>query len=386
MSRKSSEASNDNIPLDNIYQSEEVFIPPQNPNHNTNILELIKIKEDGSPIDLKKIQEKCYHGLDECPPEERVYAWLILTQVFPLQPEEWEQLKKDRTTQYFDYVDLFKMTGYEEKFFPNTAETTNFGVSNNDLMELIHGDVIRTSHHIQFLPFPDQDAPEPESEEDILMPYHEQIRRIERILYIFASLNRTISYLQGFNELCTVLYYAYSSALSVFDDQKDMMEAFVFYSFQSLLASTKLNELFTTQDKSSLIHNRMAEFMQILKRHRPKTYKIIRKHDIHPLCFCFRWLNMLFAQDYMMPSLMLIWDSLMAHFHELVDYANYIAVAQVKMTEHTLDPNDYVQTITSLQRNIAENIQPLLFWAKKYWDEDHEGGKKSILSLFKKLL
>ena len=341
--------------------------------------------DDGDLININQIQNLCSKGLDECPVEDRTVAWLVLIGVFDLNPNNWEDLKMRRKEEYFDYVNLFKMDGYEKRIFPNTADPINFEVENGSLMELIHGDIVRTSHHIQFLPFPDQNAPESELEDDILMPFHEQMRRLERILYIFASLNRTISYLQGFNELCTVLYYAFSSSIEFFHNDLNEMEAFVFYAFQSLMASTKLNELFTTQDRSSLIHRRMDDFMSILKRHLPKTYKIVIKLDIHPLCFCFRWLTLLFAQDYMMPNLMLIWDSLMAHFHELVDYANYVAVSQVKMIENDLDINDYVITITTLQKIQIENVQGLLYWANEFWNEDHSENK-SILNLFKKMV
>lgn len=337
------------------------------------ILPLVQVKVDGSPINLEEIQEICSDGLDVCPPEDRVIAWLVLSRVYPLQPEEWKELREKRKNLYLEYIDLFGLKDYENRIYSNTTEQTQFDLSNNPLMELIHGDVIRTSHHIQFLPYPDPDAPEPEFPEDCLMPYHNQIRRLERLLYIFANLNPTISYLQGFNELSIVIYYAYSSAMDYFNNDFLLMEAFVFFTFQQLLASTKLNELFTTHDKSFMIHNRMNQFMEILKLHLPKSYHIITELDIHPLYFCFRWLNLLFAQDYLMPNLLLIWDSLMAHFHELVDYANYVAVAHVKMIENQLDIDDYNKTITALQKIQIEDIKTLLKWTKKYWNDDHNG-------------
>lgn len=341
------------------------------PPENFKILQLVQAKDDGSPIDIAQIQEICSNGLDCCPPEDRAVAWLVLTRVYPLQPEEWSNMREQRKSLYLQYIDLFGLKDYENRIYQNTTEETKFDLSNDSLMELIHGDVIRTSHHIQFLPFPDPDAPEPESPEDCLMPYHNQIRRLERILYIFASLNPTISYLQGFNELVTVIYYCYSSALEYFYNDFMLMESFVFYTFQQLLASTKLNELFTTHDSSFMIHNRMNEFMTILARHLPNSYQIITTLDIHPLYFCFRWLNLLFAQDYMMPNLLLIWDALMSHFHELVDYASYVAVAHVKMIEDQLDIDDYNKTITSLQKIQIEDVKSLLRYTNQYWNADH---------------
>ena len=358
------------------------------PQEKFTILPLVQVKDDGSPINLEEIQEICSYGLDVCPPEDRVIAWLVLARVFSIHPEEWNEIKEKRKNLYSEYIEMFGLKDYENRIYPNTTEQTQFDLSNNPLMELIHGDVIRTSHHIQFLPYPDPDAPEPESPDDCLMPYHNQIRRLERILYIFANLNQTISYLQGFNELSIVIYFTYSNAMNFFHNDFLLMEAFVFFTFQQLLASTKLNELFTTQEKSFMIHNRMNQFMEILKIHLPKPYHIITTLQIHPLFFCFRWLNLLFAQDYLMPNLLLIWDSLMSHFHELVDYANYVAVAHVKMIEDQLDIDDYNKTITALQKIQIEDIKTLLRWTKKFWNDDHNGKSESanaILNAFNAL-
>lgn len=350
---------------------------------NFRIFPLAQVQPDGSPIDLSAIQSICSHGLDECPPEDRAVAWLVLTHVYPSSPEEWPSFRDERIAQYKNYIDMLQLTGYENRIYPNTSEQSKFDLDNDELMELIHGDVIRTAHHLQFLPYADPDAPEPESPDDLLMPYHEQIRRMERILYVFSTLNRTLSYLQGFNELVIVIYYAYSLALNYFHDDFTEMEAFVFFTFQALMASTKLNELFTTQEHSCMIHNRLNEFMKVLQQHLPKTHKLITDLDIHPLCFCYRWLNLLFAQDYLMPNLMLIWDSIMSHFHELVEYNTYVAVAQVTMIEPLLTSDDQIEIITILQRTQVSNVQGLLYWANKFWDEDQK--KKTLLAPFSKL-
>ena len=345
------------------------------------ILPLVQVTADHDTIDLQQIKNLCSHGLDSCPPEDRAIAWLVLSHIFPPSPEDWTKIRQTTREQYLDYIDMVHMNGFENIIVDCTADTIDFpGIDNPDLLNLIHVDVLRTPHHITFLPFADNTV-KITKEEDQLLPYHTQMRRIERILYVFASMNRTVSYLQGFNELATVLYYAFSMALPYFSNDYNEMEAFVFASFQALYSSTKLSELYTTQDRSSLIHGRMAEFMKILERHLPKNANIIKNHNINPLLFCFRWINLLFAQEYMMPQLTLIWDALFSHFDDLVDYATYIACAHVKMIESGLDAEDYIKTMTTLQKSHVENVNALLDYAKKFWDADH----KMKFSLFDKL-
>ncbi|KAH0785473.1 TBC1 domain protein [Histomonas meleagridis] len=345
------------------------------------ILPLVQSTSEQDPINVELIQSICSKGLDECPPEDRVIAWLVLSGIYPKQPEDWPDVKTMRIAQYKDFISLFEMEGYEKRIIPNTTDLFDYGIPKSDLMEIIHGDVIRTSHHIIFLPYPDRTI-KSEDPEDILLPYHEQMRRLERILYIFACVNPTLSYVQGFNEICCVIYYAFSLGLPYFAGDFLAMEAFVFYTFQQLFAVTQISELFTTQDKSSLIHNQMKLFMEVLKRHLPNVANIINGLGIHPLCFCYRWLNLMFAQDYLMPNLLMIWDALFAHFNELIDYEKYVSVAQMKMIKNQIDNNDYVGTITALQRIEIEDVKLLLVYANQYWNEDHQEKKSIFTEIF----
>jgi hypothetical protein len=345
------------------------------------ILPLVQVTADLAPIDISQIHSLCERGLDECPPEDRAVAWLLLSGTFPLHPEEWPALRASRRDEYRSFVSEFSMTDYENRVLPNATEGALFEALDGRLMEVIHGDIVRTAHHIAFFPAPDHeiqlDDPDPS-----LLPFHTQMRRLERILYIFAQVNRTLSYLQGFNELVSVLFYAYSSALNFFNGDWFEVETFVFYTFQQMISVTKLQELFTTQDKSSFIHRRLAAFMAILKVHLPPIAKIIEGHNIHPLCFCFRWLNLLFAQEHMVPSLVLIWDALFAHFEEFVEYASYIAVAHVKMIESWMSEDDYLQTMTALQKAKVDDIKQLLNWGSIFWAKDHMEHRPVTLGVF----
>ena len=334
------------------------------------ILPLVQMREDGGEIDLAKIREVCAAGLDNNPPEDRLLAWLVLTGVFPTTPETWKDQRARLVNQYKDFVKLFGVDGYEQREFLNNTCVSEFGVPNNTLMELIHGDIIRTGHHIRYIPYADvRESPE---EDDELMPWHEHMRRIERILYIFANCNRTLSYMQGFNEIVAVLYYVLACGIVYFNCDWLELETFVFYMFQRLLAVTKLSELFTTQDQCSLIHGRMREFMALLKKHLPDAHEIISKHDIHPLHFCFRRMNLLFAQDQDIPGLVMLWDALFAHFPDIVDFVNYLMLGNVAIVKELLNKEDYAQTMAVLQKLRLCNSKKLLDDANKFWREDHQ--------------
>lgn len=334
------------------------------------ILPLTMMKEDSSPIDIKKIRNICMNGLDDCPPEDRCIAWLLLSRVFPKNPEKWIEYREKMDKAYKNLIKIFKLEGYENLIIPNTTLHYNFDVEDSQLMDLIHIDMVRTSHHIVFLPYPDHSVKQTDSK-DILLPYHQHMRRIERILYMFAKTNSSLSYLQGFNELITVIFYVLSSSLVYFGNDWLEVEAFSFYIFQEIFSTTRLIDLFTIKDQLDLVNERLSTFMNILEKHLPKAYKIIQDLGIHPLCYVFKWLNLLFAQDHLMPNLLLIWDDLFSHFEDILTFDYYIAVANIALIEKDLDPNSYSGTLSILQKTEINDIKQLLKVANKLWKEDY---------------
>jgi hypothetical protein len=323
-----------------------------------------------SLMDLNAISKICAQGLFECPPEDRLLAWLTLSGVLPRVPEKWAAFRTSAIAQYQDFIRVFEIDGYESRMFENTTDVCDFGLPDNRLMELIHGDVIRTHHHVRHFPSADLTIP---VDPDPLMPYHMHMRRMERILYVFANCNRTLSYMQGFHEIVAVLYYVSASAVSFFNYDWLALESTVFYTFQKLMGETTLSDLFTTTDHSSLIMVRMKQFMQILERHLPNVAMIVKRHKIHPIQFCYSKLNLVFAQDHELTGLVLLWDGLFAHFNEWVEFEFYIAIALLQMVEELLDPDDYCQTMVVLQKinGCANDPRKLLRVTNRLWQEDH---------------
>jgi hypothetical protein len=333
------------------------------------VLPLVQMKEDGSPIEISGIRALCSRGLDNNPPEDRLLAWVVLSGVLNRSPETWGDQRADMVSQYSDFCRAFGIDDWESKMFENSTAVFDFGLSNNSMMELIHCDIIRTGHHIMRFPSPDSIVPD--DPDDVLVPYHFHMRRLERLLYIFGSCNRTVSYMQGFNEIAAVLYYVYSNALIFFNNDWFELEVFVFYTFQRMLSATRLNELFAVQDQSSLIMGLMKEFMALLQSHLPLAHAIIERHHIHPLHFSYRKLNLCFAQDHDIPGLISLWDALFAHFDHFVEFEIYLMVANIRMVEELLDAEDYSQTLIALQKLRVCDARMMLRYADQFWKVDH---------------
>jgi hypothetical protein len=326
---------------------------------------------DGVTADLDTIRSLCSSGLESCPPEDRAIAWLLLSRVFPPNTSQFESTMAAQRSMYEVFVSDFGLVGWELRTFPRPTEDLHFDVPNERLMFTIHGDVVRTPHHAVF--FPPSNLPDESADPlDVLAPFQAQLRRIERVLYIFAHVNAALSYLQGFNELCCVFFYVFSQAASWFGGDMMQVETTVFYSFQQLIGSTRLQELFSTDDGSSLITHRLHEFMELLGTHMREQARLLETFEIHPLAFAFKWLNLLFAQDHMMPNLVIIWDALFSNFQGLVEYAMYLGVAHVKMIEAKLIHDNYFGSLAALQKPHIRDIRALLQWGRKFWEADQK--------------
>jgi len=235
------------------------------------------------------------------------------------------------------------------------------------LMRTIHMDVVRTGQHILFLEALSE-PPEAPSD-DCFSAFTGHIRRIERLLYTFASTNAAFSYLQGFNELVTPLYYVLTRGLG---RDLDMCEAACFFLFQRLVTATSLCEYFTMGDRAVVVIAKMQEFEAIIRRHVQKVAQALQKARVTPLEFAFRWFVVLFAQDYGMPDLLVIWDALMDRRADIMEFVLYVAAAQLRELEPTLGtatgPSELLAVLHSVR---TEEIDGMLEVAEEMWRADH---------------
>lgn len=346
------------------------------------ILPLVQPNPDGKPIDKEAICEMCSVGLSECPPEDRCLAWLVMFGVYPSDASEWPSKLKQTVESYTTFVDEFQMTNWHTRTFAPNIQKEEYKLPNNSLMHTIHGDIVRTGRHIFFLPA--EEPPDGDHESEILAPFIYHMRRLERILYVFASVNRSSAYMQGFNELLPPLYFVLCSAKELFQGDMMAVEALAFACFHELFTTTSLNEFYITQDNSSIIMHKLKTFQQILHDHLPQAEKIINKFDIHPLHYCYKWYNLLFAQELELPNLLILWDSLFAHIRDLMNFAYYIGIAILKTNAHKLKADDFAATMDALQNLKITNVYPILKDANIMYYDDQE--PNTITKRMKRLL
>ena len=379
--------------MSNFFNSFKMFVNPQFPVNAPKkesispdfiIMPIVQPGPDSYNKDRIKFLAK--YGLNDAPPEDRALAWLVFLEVYPSNPNEWEEVKKRKMDDYIMYQNEFKLTDFHTKSFPQYVKKEAFELGDNakdSLMMLIHGDIVRTGRHIFKLPewrLEGVEYQETSGNDPNILLWEGHLRRLERILFILGSMNKAQSYMQGFNELLLPIYYTLFKAKSLFNGDIDYVECLSFYCLQQLIAMTEITDLFTTQDKSSILIYKLKGFLEVLNHHAPISAEIIQKHDIHPVCYCFKWFSLLFSQDYEIPTLLLIWDSILSHFDELLRYSFYVGAAQVKLIENQLSDKDYGKTLNVLQNIPKINVHEMLTLANNWWEID---GDDSAVGMIK---
>lgn len=333
------------------------------------ILPLVQPSLNGGLVNTLFIRRQCAEGLSESPDEDRALAWLVLLGVYPRNAIDWPEIKHQIIQDYKGYVkDICHLEKWHTVFLRKHAGKKDLNVNDKELMFIIHNDISRTNRMICFFP-PRKPLPDDNSN-DMYSPFIEHSRRLERILYVFATVNHSLYYMQGFNELLSPLYYALCKATELFQNLDDV-EALAFRCLQELLTATSLSQFYTIQDQSSILFHTLNRFNELLAQKLPDVYTILKRLEIQPLMYSYRWFNILFAHEHDLPNLLIVWDSLFAHIDDLIQYLFYVAIAHLRVIAPLLDPNDSPNSLQVLHNMRIPNIYPILQDASQSYDIDH---------------
>ena len=303
-------------------------------------------------------------------PFERAVIWLHFLRVVPDDHTKFNNSIEELARQYKSLVSDHNLSDWHLIYCARMVRADNSQLPEDEsLMKIIHGDVIRTGKPICFLhPQVDPNVCD-EHPDDALSAFSEHMRRLERALYIFGKVNLTISYMQGFNELIVPIYYVMNKGLDV---DLDTCEAISFFTLQRLITSTGLGELYNVHTNGKVAFEKMDEFESILQQHLPKVASHLQMLEVPPMQYAYRWLSLLFGQEYDIPNLVGLWDALMEKGSNLMDFAYYIGVSQIEDLADQLLATKEVSEILSIlhKRPDIVGIAKMIERAEAMWNED----------------
>ncbi|XP_053381558.1 TBC1 domain family member 13-like [Mercenaria mercenaria] len=321
---------------------------------------------DAEVIDFKKLRKNVFNG---CPFEAglRPKCWKLLLYYLPKNRSEWDkELKKQRAT-YVQFIDEMIIKpgteasengGVEDVTFedhplnPNPESKWRAYFKDNEMLLQIDKDCRRLCPDLNFFQrateYPcnrlcgensfetlrkrveqcvlhsesvsqnrlgitnmatsrrkasDEYMPLPDGQEA-----HWEV--CERILFVYAKLNPGLGYIQGMNEILGPIYYTFASDSD--KDCKEFAEADSFFCFTNLMSEIRDNFIKTLDDSQCGIGNLMNQLMTTLKETDSTLWYKLKEQDLKPQFYAFRWLTLLLSQEFPLPDVLRIWDSLFA--------------------------------------------------------------------------
>lgn len=168
----------------------------------------------------------------------------------------------------------------------------------------------------------------------------------ERILFVYTKLNPGLGYIQGMNEILGPIYYTFAADPD--PECREFAEADSFFCFTNMMSEIRDNFIKTLDDSQCGIGNLMLQLMTMLKKKDVTLWLKLEEQDLKPQFFAFRWLTLLLSQEFPLPDVLRIWDSLFAD-EKRFKFLICVACAMLILLREDLLTNDFPNNMKLVQ-------------------------------------
>ncbi|XP_065321757.1 TBC1 domain family member 13-like [Gordionus sp. m RMFG-2023] len=175
--------------------------------------------------------------------------------------------------------------------------------------------------------------------------YHWEV--CQRILFVYAKLNPGQSYIQGMNEILGPIYYVMAN----FNDESEKIyaEHDSFFCFTNLMSEVRDNFIpHMDIDKDHGIGAQMKRLKDILLQIDPDIHAHFERQDLKLHYFCYRWLMLLFSQEFRLPDVIRLWDSIFSTTDKKT-FCLYVSIAMLTLIRNQLLKEDFAHNLKLLQ-------------------------------------
>ncbi|XP_064027375.1 TBC1 domain family member 13 isoform X4 [Pogoniulus pusillus] len=334
----------------------------------------------GEPtVALAKLRELCFSGI----PFDgglRCLCWKILLNYLPLEKALWSSLLKKQRDLYSQFlkemiiqpgiakanlgVSREDVTLEDHPLNPSPDSRWNTYFKDNEVLLQIDKDVRRLYPDMAFFQRP-TDYPcllvlDPQSEFETLR------RRVEQTTLKAQPVARSRSGLtNGMNEIVGPLYYTFATDPN--SEWKEHAEADTFFCFTNLMAEIRDNFIKSLDDSQCGITYKMEKVYSTLKEKDVELYLKLQEQNIKPQFFAFRWLTLLLSQEFLLPDVIRIWDSLFADAKRF-DFLLLVCCAMLTLIRDQLLEGDFTLNMRLLQDYPISDVHLILKKAKELQD------------------
>ena len=315
-----------------------------------NILNIVSILNSEN-IDIFNLKKIVFNGLPDDISCIRSLIWKILLNSLSLNINEWNDNLNNNRKKYNEYKNKLN----EQMKIFNKCKNNNdhpLNINNNskwkkyfddlELLNQIKKDINRTKTHLNFFSKKCKlnKNNNNESNSDVML----------RILFIYGKKHPEVKYVQGMNEILAPIFYCYSSDNNPYFF--DYLEEDSFNSFENLMEKIKINFIKKYDNQEHGISNKLKNLQNLLKLIDYDIYNELEKFNIKMEYFAFKWVTLFFTQDFDMPGILRLWDSLLSD-DDLYDFLNMLMLGILRINKKNILNNDFTGIMMYLQ-NIEE--------------------------------
>jgi len=209
----------------------------------------------------------------------------------------------------------------------------------------IRKDTVRTHPDLYFFLEPDQNL---------------GLRRyaaLERILFIWAKLNKGVCYVQGMNEIVGTLFYVLANDVNA--DWAKHAEADTYWLFDILMRELRDIYMPDKDHDDDGIHARLDDIEMLLSKHDPQLQQHLQKLGINTSLYAVRWVTTLLSREFLLPDTIRLWDSIFSSTN-MEGFLRYVCVTMIVMVRDDLLKGDFSQCLQLLHDYPSQNVDQLL--------------------------
>ena len=268
----------------------------------------------------------------------RPLIWKICLNYLSLKPDEWpDKLNKNRTL-YSNYKKKYiKYLSFEKMNKKNPLDNNEY-YNDNELYNNIKKDILRTKSNMSFVRMKSKNL---ETNSDIM----------NRILFIYAKIHPEVCYIQGMNDLLAPIYYCFS--IDNNPDNKDFVEEDSYFTFENLMDIIKKIFIRGLDNEPGGIYYRLNEINGLLKIIDFELFLHLKKNKVKMEFYGFRWMTLFFTQDFEMPDILRIWDSIFGN-NDIFEFLYLLILATI-----ILKKNEIMKESMSGIMMIIQNLEDI---------------------------
>ena len=348
-------------------------------------------------LDKERIIELSEKGLPDDLPEIRSLIWKINLGYLPLEPQKWGTFLISKRTAYKKYrtfvfqkleKELESLKGYDKMSEEEKKEMEK--KTHKLILEEICKDTNRTHTEMNFFVKP-IDNKNTFTEKELLKLVENKrnctLKNINdtykinivlthadvlsRILFIYSKFEPEVSYVQGMNEILAPIYYCFSFDRINESQPIDDIEADSFWCFFNLM--NVFRELFDKNEdkKEHGILAKATRLKMMLKVVDKNLFEYLNKIGFDFTIITFRWISLLFSQDFLMVDILRIWDFILCSDNK---YHNcyYFSLSIILMKKDIIMKSQIYAIYENFQNLKDLDIENIIFNAKYIKNKCHK--------------